>query len=145
MLIDVDVAAVIRPLPFTVKDGTSDAEPKLPTLLLTVARVETTDPVPDAETSPVRDVMPPPMDEGNVRPYTVPPRAAATMSPDCSAVLPVGGAGRFATLVPPKAADIPAQKTKAAKMAIWAVFCMKIPVLTQQHRKSQGIPVSRQY
>lgn len=50
-------AAVIRPFAFTVNEGMDDTPPNEPTLPLTVARVEATEPGPDAVTSPVRAVM----------------------------------------------------------------------------------------
>jgi hypothetical protein len=51
------LAAVIRPFPFTVKEGMEVVDPKEPVLEFTVARVAATDPAPLAVTSPVKAVM----------------------------------------------------------------------------------------
>jgi hypothetical protein len=51
-------AAVIRPLPLTVKFGIAVLDPKEPTFVLTVARVAAALPGPVAVTSPVNAVMP---------------------------------------------------------------------------------------
>jgi len=50
-------AAVISPLPLTVKVGMEVDDPKDPVLLLTVARVAAKDPVPLPVTSPVRVIV----------------------------------------------------------------------------------------
>ena len=50
-------AAVINPLALTVKVGMEVDEPKLPVLLLTVAKVAANDPVPDPVTSPVKVIV----------------------------------------------------------------------------------------
>jgi hypothetical protein len=51
------LAAVIKPLALTVKLGIAVEEPKLPMLLLTVAKVRVAAPGPVAVASPVRDVI----------------------------------------------------------------------------------------
>jgi hypothetical protein len=50
-------AAVINPLPLTVKEGIAVEEPKLPVLELTVARVVANEPVPLPVTSPVNVIV----------------------------------------------------------------------------------------
>lgn len=52
-------AAVIKPLPLTVKLGIELVPPNDPTLPFTVARVVATAPVPDPVTSPVSEVIVP--------------------------------------------------------------------------------------
>jgi hypothetical protein len=50
-------AAVISPLPLTVKDGMAVELPKDPVLVFTVARVRAAEPGPDAVASPVSAVI----------------------------------------------------------------------------------------
>ena len=53
------LAAVINPLPFTVKLGIELLDPKDPVFELTVDKVAATAPFPEAVTSPVKEVIVP--------------------------------------------------------------------------------------